>query len=99
MARYSLFISISAASTATPPSFNKSSMSCGRDTTRNPSFFIKKLNWTIQSAKKKYKDEWVVAEILKEDECGKPLEVWELNLKQSTGEDRKNFIKADDKNQ
>jgi len=40
MAWYSLFISICAASTATPSPLNRSSISCGIDTIRNPFFFM-----------------------------------------------------------
>lgn len=51
----------------------------------------------INEIKKKYKDEWVVAEILREDELGKPIEVKVLAHSKSRDDTYKALRKTKDK--
>jgi len=51
----------------------------------------------INKIKKKYKDEWVVAEILKEDDLGKPTDAKVLAHSKSRDDTYKALKKAKDK--
>ena len=51
----------------------------------------------INEIKKKYKDEWVVAEILKEDRLGEPIEIRVLAHSKSRDDTYKALRKTKDK--